>query len=108
MTCTASPFTSRRLRVTKVEPCCSAVAARRLSMAKLLSAAMLWYGARLVIGQQLSVGQFVAFNMFAQPVAQPIMRMAQLWTRAASLPLPLRHATKAPNDAALTGSQRRA
>jgi ATP-binding cassette, subfamily B, bacterial HlyB/CyaB len=30
--------------------------------------------------QQLSVGQFVAFNMFAQRVAQPIMRMAQLWT----------------------------
>ena len=53
MTCTASPFTSRRLRVTKVKPCCSAVAARRLSMAKLLSAAMLWYGARLVIGQKV-------------------------------------------------------
>ena len=29
---------------------------------------------------ELSVGQFVAFNMFAQRVAQPIMRMAQLWT----------------------------
>jgi subfamily B ATP-binding cassette protein HlyB/CyaB len=28
----------------------------------------------------LTVGQFVAFNMFAQRVAQPIMRMAQLWT----------------------------
>ncbi len=28
----------------------------------------------------LSVGQFVAFNMFAQRVSQPIMRMAQLWT----------------------------
>ena len=37
-------------------------------------------GARLVIEQQLTVGQFVAFNMFAQRVAQPIMRMAQLWT----------------------------
>ncbi len=47
---------------------------------KLASAAMLWYGARLVMEQQLSVGQFVAFNMFAQRVAQPIMRMAQLWT----------------------------
>ena len=41
---------------------------------------MLWYGARLVMDQQLTVGQFVAFNMFAQRVAQPIMRMAQLWT----------------------------
>jgi len=47
---------------------------------KLVGAAMLWYGARLVIDQQLTVGQFVAFNMFAQRVAQPIMRMAQLWT----------------------------
>jgi len=47
---------------------------------KVVSAVMLWYGARLVMDQQLSVGQFVAFNMFAQRVAQPIMRMAQLWT----------------------------
>jgi ATP-binding cassette, subfamily B, bacterial HlyB/CyaB len=47
---------------------------------KVMSAVMLWYGARLVIEQQLTVGQFVAFNMFAQRVAQPIMRMAQMWT----------------------------
>jgi subfamily B ATP-binding cassette protein HlyB/CyaB len=47
---------------------------------KLVGAATLWYGARLVMDQQLSVGQFVAFNMFAQRVAQPIMRMAQMWT----------------------------
>ncbi len=47
---------------------------------KLVGAATLWYGARLVMEQQLSVGQFVAFNLFAQRVAQPIMRMAQLWT----------------------------
>jgi len=47
---------------------------------KIVGAATLWYGARLVMDQELSVGQFVAFNMFAQRVAQPIMRMAQLWT----------------------------
>ncbi|MCE9660435.1 MAG: type I secretion system permease/ATPase [Burkholderiales bacterium] len=47
---------------------------------KLISALMLWYGARLVIEQQLTVGQFVAFNMFAQRVTQPIMRIAQMWT----------------------------
>lgn len=47
---------------------------------KLVGAATLWYGARLVMDQQLTVGQFVAFNMFAQRVAQPIMRIAQLWT----------------------------
>ena len=31
-------------------------------------------------GQRAHRRQFVAFNMFAQRVAQPIMRMAQLWT----------------------------
>ena len=46
----------------------------------LVNAATLWYGAHLVMGNELTVGQFVAFNMFAQRVAQPIMRMAQLWT----------------------------
>jgi ATP-binding cassette, subfamily B, bacterial HlyB/CyaB len=47
---------------------------------KLVNAMLLWYGAHLVIAGELSVGQFVAFTMFAQRVAQPIMRMAQLWT----------------------------
>lgn len=47
---------------------------------KLINAATLWYGAHLVMENALTVGQFVAFNMFAQRVAQPIMRMAQLWT----------------------------
>ncbi|HEX2544001.1 MAG TPA: type I secretion system permease/ATPase [Ramlibacter sp.] len=47
---------------------------------KLVNAATLWYGAHLVMNNELTVGQFVAFNMFAQRVAQPIMRMAQLWT----------------------------
>ena len=47
---------------------------------KLVNAATLWYGAHLVMDGQLTVGQFVAFNMFAQRVSQPIMRMAQLWT----------------------------
>jgi subfamily B ATP-binding cassette protein HlyB/CyaB len=49
-------------------------------VAKLVNAATLWYGARLVIDGELTVGQFVAFNMFAQRVSQPVMRMAQLWT----------------------------
>lgn len=47
---------------------------------KLVNAATLWWGARLVMDGDLSVGQFVAFNMFAGRVSQPIMRMAQLWT----------------------------
>lgn len=47
---------------------------------KLVNAATLWWGAQLVMDNQLTVGQFVAFNMFAGRVSQPIMRMAQLWT----------------------------
>ncbi len=47
---------------------------------KLANAATLWYGAHLVMANTLTVGQFVAFTMFAQRVAQPILRMAQLWT----------------------------
>jgi ATP-binding cassette, subfamily B, bacterial HlyB/CyaB len=47
---------------------------------KLGNACTLWYGAHLVMDNSLTVGQFVAFTMFAQRVAQPIMRMAQLWT----------------------------
>ncbi|MCD2342366.1 type I secretion system permease/ATPase [Ideonella azotifigens] len=47
---------------------------------KLVNVATLWWGAQLVMDGYLSVGQFVAFNMFAGRVAQPIMRMAQMWT----------------------------
>ncbi len=47
---------------------------------KLINAATLWWGAHLVMDQELTVGQFIAFNMFAGRVAQPIMRMAQMWT----------------------------
>ena len=47
---------------------------------KLVTVATLWVGARLVIEGQLSVGQLIAFNMLAGRVAQPIMRLAQMWT----------------------------
>jgi len=46
---------------------------------KLVNAATLWYGAHLVMEGKLTVGMFVAFNMFAGRVAQPIMRLAQMW-----------------------------
>lgn len=46
---------------------------------KLVTVLTLWLGARLVIEGQLSVGQLIAFNMLAGRVAQPIMRLAQLW-----------------------------
>lgn len=47
---------------------------------KLVNAATLWYGAHLVMEGQLTLGMFVAFNMFAQRVSQPVLRMAQMWT----------------------------
>lgn len=47
---------------------------------KVVTVATLWLGARLVIEGELSVGQLIAFNMLAGRVAQPIMRLAQLWT----------------------------
>ena len=47
---------------------------------KLVNAATLWFGAHAVMDGQLTVGMFVAFNMFAGRVSQPIMRMAQMWT----------------------------
>ncbi|MCA3241660.1 MAG: type I secretion system permease/ATPase [Rubrivivax sp.] len=47
---------------------------------KLVSAAVLWFGAHAVMQQEMTVGMFVAFTMFANRVAQPIMRIAQMWT----------------------------
>ncbi len=47
---------------------------------KLVTVGILWLGAKLVIEGQLTIGQLIAFNMLAGRVAQPIMRMAQLWT----------------------------
>ncbi len=47
---------------------------------KLVTVGALWLGAKLVIEGQLTVGQLIAFNMLAGRVAQPIMRLAQLWT----------------------------
>ena len=40
---------------------------------------ILYFGARAVIDQDLTVGGLVAFNMFAQRVSGPVIRMAQLW-----------------------------
>ena len=47
---------------------------------KLVNAATLWWGAHLVMNGELTLGMFVAFNMFAQRVAQPVIRIAQMWT----------------------------
>lgn len=47
---------------------------------KLVTLATMYFGAKLVIEGQLTVGQLIAFNMLAGRVAQPVMRLAQLWT----------------------------
>ena len=46
---------------------------------KLVTALTLYFGAYLVIDGALTVGELVAFNMLAGRVAQPVLRLAQLW-----------------------------
>ena len=46
---------------------------------KLTSAALLLFGAKAVIDGDLSVGELVAFNMISGQVAQPILRLSQIW-----------------------------
>ncbi|HXK21956.1 MAG TPA: type I secretion system permease/ATPase [Myxococcota bacterium] len=46
---------------------------------RLVTVGVLWIGAYLVIDGKLTVGGLIAFNMLAARVAQPVMRLAQLW-----------------------------
>ena len=46
---------------------------------KLVTAATLFWGAKAVITDDLTVGELVAFNMLAGRVAQPVLRLAQMW-----------------------------
>jgi subfamily B ATP-binding cassette protein HlyB/CyaB len=48
-------------------------------VSKLVTAFTLYFGAYLVIDGSLTVGELVAFNMLAGRVAQPVLRLAQLW-----------------------------
>lgn len=48
-------------------------------VSKLTTVAILYVGAKAVIAGEMSVGSLVAFNMFAGRVAQPILRLSQLW-----------------------------
>ncbi len=48
-------------------------------VSKLVTALTLYFGAYLVIDGRLTVGELVAFNMLAGRVAQPVLRLAQLW-----------------------------
>src|SRR5271157_3847257 len=46
---------------------------------KLSTAALLLFGAKAVLDNELTVGELVAFNMIASQVAQPVLRLSQLW-----------------------------
>lgn len=48
-------------------------------VSKLTTVAILFFGAQAVIAGALTVGSLVAFNMLAGRVAQPILRLSQLW-----------------------------
>jgi len=48
-------------------------------ISKIVTALTLYFGAHLVINGELTVGELIAFNMLAGRVAQPVLRLAQLW-----------------------------
>jgi subfamily B ATP-binding cassette protein HlyB/CyaB len=48
-------------------------------ISKLATAGILFFGAKAVIDNALTVGELVAFNMLAQRVSQPVLRLAQVW-----------------------------
>ena len=45
----------------------------------LVTVAILFFGAKLVIEGSLTVGELVAFNMLANRVSMPVLRIAQIW-----------------------------
>ena len=50
-----------------------------LLISKLVTAVVLFFGAKAVIDNELSIGELVAFNMLAARVAQPVLRLAQVY-----------------------------
>ena len=48
-------------------------------ISKVVTALVLYFGAEQVIAGNMSVGELIAFNMLATRVAQPVLRLAQLW-----------------------------
>jgi subfamily B ATP-binding cassette protein HlyB/CyaB len=49
------------------------------TISKLVTLAIMWAGAWRVMSGELTVGELIAFNMLAGQVANPILRLAQLW-----------------------------
>jgi len=48
-------------------------------VSKIVTVLTLYFGAHFVIQGDLTVGELIAFNMLASRVAQPVLRLAQLW-----------------------------
>ena len=48
-------------------------------ISKIVTALTLYFGAYLVIDGKLTIGELIAFNMLAGRVAQPVLRLAQMW-----------------------------
>jgi subfamily B ATP-binding cassette protein HlyB/CyaB len=48
-------------------------------VSKLVTAGILFFGAKLVISGGLTVGELVAFNLLANRVSAPVLRIAQVW-----------------------------
>jgi subfamily B ATP-binding cassette protein HlyB/CyaB len=48
-------------------------------ISKIVTALVLYFGAKAVIDGDMTVGELVAFNMLSGRVAQPVLRLAQVW-----------------------------
>src|SRR5215472_6038947 len=48
-------------------------------ISKVITAMILYFGAHLVIDGKMSIGELIAFNMLAGRVAQPMLRLAEIW-----------------------------
>jgi ATP-binding cassette, subfamily B, bacterial HlyB/CyaB len=48
-------------------------------VSKIVTAATIYFGAYQVIQGNMTIGELIAFNMMAGRVAQPVLRLAQLW-----------------------------
>jgi ATP-binding cassette, subfamily B, bacterial HlyB/CyaB len=48
-------------------------------VSKAVTALTLYFGSHLVIDGQMTIGELIAFNMLAGRVAQPVLRLAQIW-----------------------------
>jgi len=46
---------------------------------RMVTVAVMYFGAMEVIAGRMTIGELIAFNMFSQHVAEPILRLASLW-----------------------------